>query len=159
MLWPKQVAKALPHVSPCGETTFDLRSNSLGRRGKLVPYDQFYSLLRVAVRRGLEFSSTHQHHSKLRRMEAKFWIGACFWHECQISLRSLGIQHTVQIAPSSNCSSLSLAISVFPSASNILCKLPLPRTAPPCLSRGPNLSDFCLSLHNNHFCMVYASSS
>src|SRR5271156_3561763 len=58
MLWSEEVAKALRHmqkscrpkVSPCGETTFDLRSNSLGRRGKLVPYDQFYSLLRVAVR-------------------------------------------------------------------------------------------------------------
>jgi hypothetical protein len=116
MLWPEQVVKALrhmqkscrPNVSQCGETTFDLRSNSLGRRGKLVPCDQFYSLLRVAVRRGLEFSGTHQHHSKLRRMEAKFWPGAFFWHECQISLRSLGIQHTVQTAPSSNCSSLSV---------------------------------------------------
>src|SRR5271155_2926200 len=121
MLWPEQVAKALrhmqkscpPNVSPCGETAFDLRSNSLGRRGKLVPYDQFYSLLRVAVRRGLEFSGTHQHHSKLRRMEAKFWIGACFRHECQISLRSLGIQHTVQTAPSSNCSSLSVLLNVY----------------------------------------------
>src|ERR1700722_20055426 len=97
-----------PNVSPCGETTFDLGSNFLGRRGKLVPCDQFYSLLRVVVRRGLEFSGTHQHHSKLRRMEAKFWIGACFWHECQVSLRSLGIQHTVQTTPSSNCSSLSV---------------------------------------------------
>src|SRR5271156_956945 len=49
MLWSEEVAKALRHmqkscrpkVSPCGETTFDSRSNSLGRRGKLVPYDQF----------------------------------------------------------------------------------------------------------------------
>jgi hypothetical protein len=64
--------------------------------------------IHVAVRRGLGFSGTLQHHSKLRRMEAKFWIWAYFG----TSARSL----------------------YGPSASNMLCKLPLPRTAPPCLS-------------------------
>jgi hypothetical protein len=95
------------NVSLRGETNFDLRSNSLGRRGKLVPHDQFYSLLRVAVRRGLEFSGTHQTPS-FAGWRPNFGFGHIFG----TSARSL----------------------YGPSACNILCKLLLPRTAPLCLS-------------------------
>ena len=96
------------NVSLCGETIFDLRRNSLGRRGKIVPYGQFYSLLRVAVRRDLEFPGTHPN-SKLRRMEAKFWIWAYFLARV-LDLFTV-LQHPTYCA---NCSFLELLLLVCP---------------------------------------------
>lgn len=83
MLWPERLLhmqkSCRPNLSSC-ETTFDLRSNSFRFVGASSFRTTNFTLLRVAVRRGLELSGTHQHHSKLRRMEVKFWIEACLWH-------------------------------------------------------------------------------